>query len=149
MSTNELWEKLEIDGLTEVRKKRAEGLYGAGKHALVDEWIHQKEKNGGLIIPPDPEREKLFQELSSLELSEFKSRIIKEKDDGRLGFLRYSFNWNPDPRKSTWQAIEINRLLTKRKQARALIPTWIGIGFASILSIASLIVSIISVLNKT
>jgi hypothetical protein len=116
MESQELWEKLEKAGLDEVRKKRAEGVYGACKLSLVDEWIHQKESKGGLVVPADTQREMLYNELKLLmNRSEFIERIRQERDDGRLGYLRYDFDWDPDPRKSTWQAIEINRLLTKKK----------------------------------
>ena len=149
MESQELWETLEKDGLDEVRRKRAEGVYGARKLPLVDEWVHQKESKGGLVVPADAQREMLFNELKSMNRPDFIDRIRQEKDDGRLGYLRYDFDWNPDPRKSTWQAIEINRLLTKRKESRSLRPAWVGIIFAALLSLASLIVSIIGLLKKT
>ena len=61
-----------------------------------------------------------------------------------LGYLRYDFDWNPDPRKSTWQAIEINRLLTARKDRRLVRPTWIGVAVAIAIGVASLIVAILA-----
>jgi len=102
-----------------------------------------------LVVPADTHREMLYNELKLMNRSEFIDRIRQEKDDGRLGYIRYDFDWDPDPRKSTWQAIEINRLLTKRKESRSLRPAWIGIIFASLLGLASLIVSIIGLLKKT
>ena len=149
MNTEELWQKLDQIGLDEVRKKKAEGVYGEKKLPLVNEWIHRYESKGGLIVPQDPIRELLFQKLSSMNQKEFAQEIQNEKDDDRLGYLRYDFSWDPDPRKSTWQAIEINRLLTKRKERRMLKPAWIGITITALLGIVSLIVSIIGLMNKT
>jgi hypothetical protein len=139
----ELWERLDALGLPEVRKRRAKKVYGARKLSLVDEWIHQKEQRGGLILPDDPVRKAIFDELKTMDREAFKGRISKIKDDGLLGYLRYEFDWDPDPRKSTWQAIEINRLLTTRKNKRLIRPTWVGVFVAIAIGIASLIVAII------
>ncbi len=142
--TSELWEKLDALGLPEVRKRRTQGVYGERKLALVDEWIHQKEQRGGLVLPEDPQRLALFKELKSMDRNSFKARISKVKDDGLLGYLRYDFDWDPDPRRSTWQAIEINRLLTARKDRRLVKPTWFGVAVAIVIGIASLIVAILA-----
>ena len=48
MNTEELWQKLDQIGLDEVRKKKAEGVYGEKKLPLVDEWIHRCESKDGL-----------------------------------------------------------------------------------------------------
>lgn len=148
MNINELWQKLDLIGVEEVRIKKAEGVFGEKKLALVNEWIYRQESKNGLKVPRDPEREHLYTKLKSMNQKEFAQEIKLEKDDGRLGYLRYDFSWDPDPRKSTWQAIEINRLLTRRKEVRTLKPAWIGIAITALLSIVSLVVSIIGLINN-
>ncbi len=84
------------------------------------------------VLPPDPARESLAAELQSLSLDEFRARIAEIGDDDRLGYLRYDLGWAPDPRESSWQAKEINRLLTRRREAgkqdlgasSATMPSW-------------------------
>jgi hypothetical protein len=93
----------------------------------------------------DKQREKLLRTLKALpkeQREDFRSVIRTERDDELLADLRYDFAWDPDPRRSTWQAIEINRLLTKRQRRREAIPEWVGIIIANLLALASLIVSI-------
>lgn len=143
VDADELWEQLDSLGLSEVKIKLAQGVYGERKRKLVEEWVHQKEQKGDMIPPEDPKREALFQELKLMDKEVFKLRIAQVEDDGLLSYLRYEFGWDPDPRKSTWQTIEINRLLTKRKDWRLVRPTWIGVAVATIIGIASFIVAIL------
>jgi hypothetical protein len=94
----------------------------------------------------DERREELRRKLQALtkdQREEFRSVVRAERDDELLADLRYDFAWDPDPRKSTWQAIEFNRLLTKRRKRREAIPVWVGIIIANLLALASLIVSIL------
>jgi len=41
---NELWPKLEQDGVPEVRKKLAMGVYAQNKKPIIEEWLRRKEK---------------------------------------------------------------------------------------------------------
>ena len=94
----------------------------------------------------DKRRDELQRMLTPLQIKDreqFRSLIKREKDDELLADLRYNLGWDPDPRKSTWQAIEINRLITKRKARQEAFPEWVGIIIANLLALASLIVSIL------
>jgi hypothetical protein len=90
----------------------------------------------------DEQRQILQTALADLDKDKFRARIRKVKDNHLLGDLRYDFKWDPDPRKSTWQAIEINRLLTDRKARREAIPQWAGIIVSNLIALAALIVSL-------
>lgn len=80
--------------------------------------------------------------LRKLERSAFR-REIKRIDDDTLADLRYTFGWDPtDPRKSSIQAIDINRLLTRKKYWRLALPQWIGIGVSGLIGLAGLIVAL-------
>jgi hypothetical protein len=80
-------------------------------------------------------------ELRGLERNEFRRRI-KRLDDDTLADLRYELGWDPgDPRKSSSQAIDINRLLTRRKARRQALPQWIGIAISGLIGLAGLIVA--------
>lgn len=94
-------------------------------------------------VPREEERGKLHVRLQSLDRDAFRAAIRAVRDDDLLGDLRYDFDWDPDPRKSTWQAIEINRLLTRRKEWRNALPQWIGILVGNILALAALVVAIL------
>lgn len=92
----------------------------------------------------DEQRRTLYEKLKDLKREEFRAGIQKVKDDHLLGDLRYEFKWDPDPRKSTWQAIEINRLLTNRKARREALPQWIGIAIGNVIALAALLASYFS-----
>jgi hypothetical protein len=98
----------------------------------------------------DKRREELRKELEPLgktQREQFRAVISKERDNELLADLRYDFRWDPDPRKSTWQAIEINRLITKRNKHKEARPQWIAIIVSSLLALAALIVSILTYLH--
>ena len=98
----------------------------------------------------DKRREELRKELETLkkeQREQFRTIITKEPDDELLADLRYVFGWDPDPRKSTWQAIEINRLTTKRNKLKEVRPQWIAIIVSSLLALAALIISILTYLH--
>ena len=100
---------------------------------------------------PDPRestRLALYERLRTLNKDEFRTAIRREKDDHLLGDLRYDFNWDPDPRKSSWQAIEINRVLTDNRARREAFPQWIGIVVGNVIALAALAVSIIALYKK-
>jgi hypothetical protein len=103
----------------------------------------------GESVPNDPKRKEIYDRLKAITDSKsFQAEIGNISDDGILGYLRYDFNWHPDPRQSTWQAIEINRLLTRRKDRRLLLPTWIGIVVTGAIALAALVVSILELVRK-
>ena len=94
-------------------------------------------------VSRDEQRQTLYAELVDLDKERFRTAIAKVKDNHLLADLRYDFKWDPeDPRKSTWQAIEINRLLTDRKARREAIPQWVGIIISNLIALAALIVSL-------
>jgi hypothetical protein len=99
-------------------------------------------------VPREATRRALYERLKTLNQDEFRVAIRREKDDHLLGDLRYNFKWDPDPRKSTWQAIEINRLLTDRRARQAAKPQWIGIVLGNLIALAALIVSIVALCKK-
>ena len=43
MDATEFWEKLETEGESTVRRRLAEGVYGAQKKSLVEEWLRKKD----------------------------------------------------------------------------------------------------------
>lgn len=43
MDVTEFWEKLEHEGESTVRRRLAEGVYGAQKRPLVEEWLKKKD----------------------------------------------------------------------------------------------------------
>ena len=86
--------------------------------------------------------------LQEEQREEFRATIKKEPDDELLVDLRYAFGWDPDPRKSTWKAIEINRLVTKRNARKEARPQWFAIIVSGLLALASLVVSILAYLNE-
>lgn len=43
MDASEFWEKLENEGEDTVRRRLAEGVYGAKKKPLVEEWLKKKD----------------------------------------------------------------------------------------------------------
>ena len=90
----------------------------------------------------DEEIQALFDRFKDLDRKGFRASIREVKDD-HLRDLRYKFDWDPDPRKSTMQAIEINRLLTERKARRQALPQWIGIVVSNLIALAALIVSLL------
>jgi hypothetical protein len=98
--------------------------------------------------PREASRRALYERLNTLNKDEFRAAIRNQKDTHLLGDLRYNFNWDPDPRKSTWQAIEINRLLTDIRARREALPQWIGIVVGNLIALAALIVSIIALYKK-
>ena len=100
---------------------------------------------------PDPREEikrALYERLKALNKDEFRAAIRREKDTHLLGDLRYDFGWDPDPRKSHWRTIEINRLLTDIKARRQALPQWIGIVAGNLIALAALVVSIVALLRK-
>jgi hypothetical protein len=86
--------------------------------------------------------------LEEKQREQFRSIIKKEPDNELLVELRYVFGWDPDPRKSTWKAIEINRLVTKRNARKEARPQWFAIIVSGSLALASLIVSILTYLHE-
>ncbi len=98
--------------------------------------------------PRESKRHALYERLKALNKDEFRSAIRRENDAHLLGDLRYDFKWDPDPRKSTWQALEINRLLTDIRVRRAALPQWIGIVAGNLIALAALVVSIIALYKK-
>jgi len=98
----------------------------------------------------DKRREELRKKLEPLQKDQreqFRAIISEERDDELLPDLRYVFGWDPDPRKSRWQAIEINRLITKRNKRKEARPQWIAITVSTLLALAALIVSILTYLH--
>lgn len=93
-------------------------------------------------------RHELYERLKGVDRDTFRAVIRTQKDNHLLGDLRYDFNWDPDPRKSTWQAIEINRLITDRNTRRQALPQWIGIVLGNIIALAGLVVSIFALHKK-
>ena len=70
---DELWPKLEVKGLKEVRKLLAQGVYGEKKRPVVEEWVHQKEEEQSdpiyMYHPTDAPDGKIFasHQVSQLE----------------------------------------------------------------------------------
>jgi hypothetical protein len=80
--------------------------------------------------------------LRGLPRETFRQEIAKIRNEDLLGDLRYRFGWDPDPRRSSPEAIDINRLLTRIKSKREARPQWIAIGFDTVLALAALIVAL-------
>jgi hypothetical protein len=91
----------------------------------------------------DDLRQSIFTKLKMYQIDDFRREIKKMDDDDLLADLRYDFGYDPDPRKSSWQTREINRLLTKRKEWRSAQPQWIGILIGNLFALAALVVSLI------
>ncbi len=89
--------------------------------------------------------EKLREKLAKIEDKElFKKEIESIKSNDALADVRYELGYDPHPKKSTWKARYINRLLTRRNKRKDAFPLWVGIVVSSIISICSLIVAILA-----
>jgi hypothetical protein len=51
--------------------------------------------------PREATRRALYERLRTLNKGEFRAAIRSQNDTHLLGDLRYDFDWDPDPRKST------------------------------------------------
>jgi hypothetical protein len=94
----------------------------------------------------DPRIEALASRLAGLEYKEFLKAIAGQSDDD-LGWVRYHLKPSGEYDKP-WQLIVINRWLERDKFSRAMLPQWIGIILATVLSLVGLIFAILSYVKQ-
>ena len=96
-----------------------------------------------LINSLGPEVRAEAERLRPLDRTEFNIEIRKIKDNKRLADLRYPLGYDPHPKKSSSHAIDINRLITSRREAKVARPQWVGIIISSLIGITALIVALL------